>query len=60
MPEMYNPDGNYPEGYGYWGYGTAFECIMLAAMESCTGTDNGLSASTVSKRPANGFSSWRV
>lgn len=44
MPEMYNPDGNYPEGYGYWGYGTAFECIMLAAMESCTGTDNGLSA----------------
>ena len=42
MPEMYNPDGNYPEGYGYWGYGTAFECIMLAAMESCTGTDNGL------------------
>lgn len=42
MDEMYNPDGNYPEGYGYWGYGTAFECIMLAAMESCTGTDNGL------------------
>ncbi|WP_417015785.1 DUF4962 domain-containing protein [Alistipes sp.] len=44
MPEMYNPDGNYPEGYGYWGYGTAFQCIMLAAMESCTGTDNGLAS----------------
>lgn len=42
MKEIYNPDGNYPEGYGYWCYGTTFECIMLAAMESCTGSDNGL------------------
>lgn len=44
MEEIYNPDGNYPEGYGYWGYGTAFECIMLSAMESCTGSDNGLAS----------------
>lgn len=43
METIYNPDGNYPEGYGYWGYGTAFECIMLSGMESCTGSDNGLS-----------------
>ncbi len=44
MKEIYNPDGNYPEGYGYWGYGTAYECLMLSAMETCTGSDNGLAS----------------
>lgn len=43
METIYNPDGNYPEGYGYWGYGTAFECIMLSALETCTGSNSGLS-----------------
>ena len=42
MEGMYNPDGNYPEGYGYWGYGTSFQCVMLAAFESCLGTDFNL------------------
>ncbi len=43
MNEMYPPDGNYPEGPGYWGYGSTFEVLMLSALESCVGTDFGLS-----------------
>jgi hypothetical protein len=40
----YGPDGIYPEGYGYWGYGTSFNVMWLSAMETCFGTDFGLSA----------------
>ncbi|MCX6333115.1 MAG: heparinase II/III family protein [Bacteroidia bacterium] len=29
----YDPDGAYPEGYGYWGYGTSFHVMFLSAME---------------------------
>lgn len=43
MNEMYPPDGNYPEGPGYWAYGSTFEVLMLSALESCVGTDFGLS-----------------
>ena len=43
MEGIYGSDGNYPEGYGYWGYGTDYECLMLSAMESCLGSDFGLS-----------------
>ena len=43
MNKMYPPDGNYPEGPGYWGYGSTFEVLMLSALESCVGTDFGLS-----------------
>ena len=46
MEGMYSPDGNYPEGYGYWGYGTAFECVMLSAFETCLGTDFNLSGTS--------------
>lgn len=41
--ESYGPDGTYPEGYSYWGYGTGFQVTMLAAMESALGKDYGLS-----------------
>ncbi len=41
---MYAPDGIYPEGPSYWSYGTAFQCVMLSALESCLGTDYGISA----------------
>lgn len=41
----YAPDGGYPEGYGYWGYGTSFQVMMIAALESALGTDFGLSES---------------
>ncbi len=39
----YAPDGGYPEGYMYWGYGSAFEIMLIAAFESACGTDFGLS-----------------
>ena len=38
----YNPDGVYPEGYGYWGYGTSFNVMFLSAVEKAFGTDFGL------------------
>lgn len=44
MQEMYFPDGNYPEGYSYWNYGTIYEALMLTAMQTATGSDAGLSA----------------
>ncbi len=39
----YAPDGVYPEGYGYWGYGTSFNILLLSAMEKALGDDRGLS-----------------
>lgn len=39
----YAPDGGYPEGFNYWGYGTSFQVMMLAALESALGTDYSLS-----------------
>ena len=41
----YAPDGVYPEGPSYWSYGTSFEVMMIAALESALGTDWGLSLS---------------
>ncbi len=31
--EDYLPDGAYPEGYSYWGYGTSFHVMYLSVME---------------------------
>lgn len=39
----YGPDGAYPEGYGYWHYGTTYNVMLLAALESLYGNDFGLS-----------------
>ena len=41
---MYSPDGNYPEGYGYWNYGTGFETLLLQMLDTAFGNDAGLSA----------------
>jgi hypothetical protein len=40
--EDYLPDGAYPEGYGYWGYGTSFNIMFLSAMEKAFGMEYGL------------------
>ncbi|MFZ9980856.1 MAG: heparinase II/III domain-containing protein [Cyclobacteriaceae bacterium] len=32
--KKYGVDGNYPEGYGYWSYGTQFQVIMFSALET--------------------------
>ncbi len=39
----YEPDGNYTEGPGYWGYGTGFNLLLLGALESALGEDFGRS-----------------
>ncbi len=39
----YAPDGAYPEGFGYWGYGTGFNVMFLSAVEKLFGKDFGLS-----------------
>jgi hypothetical protein len=40
--EDYLPDGAYPEGYGYWGYGSSFNIMFLSAMEKAFGKEYGL------------------
>ncbi|MCF3107995.1 heparinase II/III family protein [Niabella sp. CC-SYL272] len=42
--KQYAPDGAYPEGYGYWSYGTTYNVFFLDALEQLTGSDEGLSA----------------
>ncbi|MBI5768646.1 MAG: heparinase II/III family protein [Verrucomicrobia bacterium] len=37
------PDGAYPEGPGYWGYGTTYNVLLIHALQSALGTDFGLS-----------------
>ena len=41
----YAPDGIYPEGPGYWNYGTTYEVLMISALQTALGTDWNLSAS---------------
>ena len=41
----YAPDGVYPEGPGYWSYGTSYQVLMIAALQSALATDWGLAAS---------------
>ncbi len=40
--EDYEPDGAYPEGYSYWGYGTSFNIMFLSVMEKVFGKEYGL------------------
>jgi hypothetical protein len=37
----YEPDGAYPEGYSYWGYGTSFNIMFLSALEKAFGKNHG-------------------
>lgn len=39
----YAPDGAYPEGYSYWGYGTTFNVLLISALERVFRSDFGLS-----------------
>ncbi len=40
--QVTDPDGVYPEGPGYWSYGTHFNILLIAALQSALGTDFGL------------------
>jgi len=42
--DEYKPDGAYPEGYGYWGYGTSFNVMFLSAIETAFSSDFGLNS----------------
>ncbi len=47
MPEalkQYAPDGVYPEGATYWGYGTSFSVTASSLLSSAFGTDFGIAA----------------
>lgn len=41
---IYGPDGAYPEGAVYWGYGTQFQVLLLTVLEGVFGTDYGISS----------------
>ncbi|MCC6233101.1 MAG: heparinase II/III family protein [Verrucomicrobiales bacterium] len=41
--QAYAPEGSYPEGPSYWSFGTTFNVLLIAGMESVLGTDFGLS-----------------
>ncbi|RYU97042.1 heparinase II/III domain-containing protein [Emticicia agri] len=41
----YKPEGAYPEGYSYWGYGTSFNVLFISAVQKVFNTDFGLSES---------------
>ena len=36
---IYAPEGAFPEGPGYWEYGTSYQAILNMALESALGTD---------------------
>lgn len=40
----YAPDGAYPEGCGYWDYGTSFNVLMLDLLRQVFGSDFGLAS----------------
>lgn len=40
----YEPDGVYPEGPSYWQYGTTYNVLLIAALESALGSDFGLAS----------------
>jgi hypothetical protein len=50
--DAYQPDGAYPEGPGYWGYGTSYNVLALAALESALGTDFDLGKAPAFDRTA--------
>jgi len=49
----YQPAGAYPEGPGYWEYGTTYNVAGLAMLESALGTDFGLSLHPAFDRTAS-------
>jgi len=42
MNSSYAPDGGFPEGVGYWEYGTSYNVYFLSALQSALGRTFGL------------------
>lgn len=40
--KAFAPHGSYPEGPGYWSYGTTYNVMLISALESALGSDFGL------------------
>ena len=40
--KSYAPDGAYPEGYQYWGYGTTMNVMMIAGLETALSSSNDI------------------
>lgn len=38
--KSYQPDGGFPEGYAYWGYGTTFQVMLMDLLESVLGYES--------------------
>lgn len=53
MEASYSPDGAYPEGPAYWNYGTGYNVVAIAMLESALGSDFGLSRSPGFDRTAH-------
>lgn len=51
----YHPDGAYPEGFGYWEYGTSFNVLLVSVLEKVLGSDFGLSQSSGFLKTADFF-----
>ena len=45
VSKIYDPDGVYPEGYAYWGFGTGFQTFIFASLEKVFGTLYGMDSS---------------
>ncbi len=41
---VYGPRGGYPEGPGYWRYGTSYNVLLIDALRSAVGSDFGLTS----------------
>ncbi len=44
--DSYNPIGAFPEGYGYWAFGTNHEAMLISMLETAFGSDFGLKESS--------------
>jgi hypothetical protein len=49
----YAPEGIYPEGPSYWGYGTTYQILLNESLKSALGSDWGLSDSPGFRSTAN-------
>jgi hypothetical protein len=53
--EAYKPDGVYPEGPGYWTYGTSYSVLLVAALRGTKNADWGVLDAPGLKRSAEFF-----
>lgn len=66
IPE-YGPDGNFPEGYSYWSYGTTFAIMFIETLEKVYGTSFGIAEDPgfmktpeyILQMSAQGLETWR-